>query len=41
MTAKIAWHLEKQVMRKLASDPSLRQLTEDAGVELAACAEDD
>lgn len=28
MTAKIAWHLEKQALRKLALEPTLRKLAE-------------
>jgi hypothetical protein len=32
VTAKIVWHLERSALRKMALDPLLRQLAEDAGL---------
>jgi hypothetical protein len=39
MTAKIAWHLERQALRKIANDPVIRQLAEEIGLHPAATEE--
>jgi hypothetical protein len=31
-TAKVAWHLERQALRKLALDPIIRRLARDMGL---------
>lgn len=32
MTAKVVWHLERQALRKLASNPSMRRLAKELGM---------
>jgi hypothetical protein len=32
MTAKVAWHVEHQALRKLATDPEIQRLAEEIGL---------
>jgi hypothetical protein len=41
VTAKSVWHLEWSALRKMAMDPLLRQLVEDAGLLAGEEPEDD
>jgi len=34
-TAKIAWHLERQALNKIANDPLIQRFAEDLGLQVA------
>jgi hypothetical protein len=33
-TGKVAWHLERKALRKLAEDPIIQQIAEDLGLQV-------